>query len=247
MRQTPPPTCGLRRVPVFFRVVSAIRAPHQTPIRIKALDVSPFEAPLRAGVSSNNGPARSRRKPPAAGARARGVPLPLSLQPQHSESATQRHGACGVAMHAACAWHRMRPGSGVPSGGWGWLKATPPAAKRKPPAGCMGAAATLRHAGEVSRVNHGMSLGAILHSREGNALRYPQPPCTDRSSSPSPDDSLITKARTAPCDVGRAGLKVFPGDRYQIRAHPEHVIRLTPLFSIPALFEKARNLIPNAA
>ena len=113
--------------------------------------------------------------------------------------------------------------------------------------GCMGAAAALRHAGEVSRVNHGMSLGAILHSREGNALRYPKPPCTDGSSSPSPDDSLTTKARTAPCDVGRAGLKVFPGDRYQIRAHPEHVIRLTPLFSILALFEKARNLMPNAA
>jgi len=34
--QTPPPTCGHRRIPVFFRVVSAVRAPHQTPIRIKA-------------------------------------------------------------------------------------------------------------------------------------------------------------------------------------------------------------------
>ncbi len=41
VRQTPPQTCGLRRISVFVRVVSAMRAPHHTPIRIKALDVSP--------------------------------------------------------------------------------------------------------------------------------------------------------------------------------------------------------------
>src|SRR5262245_22703232 len=33
---TPPLTCGRRRIPVFFRVVSAVWTPHQTPIRIKA-------------------------------------------------------------------------------------------------------------------------------------------------------------------------------------------------------------------
>ncbi len=39
-------------------------------------------------------PRAAKRKPPAAEARARGVPPPLFLQPQHSKSATQRHGAC---------------------------------------------------------------------------------------------------------------------------------------------------------
>ena len=146
--------------------------------------------------------------------------------PRAAQQCTRR--ACGTGCGLAAA----------PPQGMGVADAAPPAAKRKPPVGCSGSGAALGHAGEVSRVNHGMSLGAILHSREGNALRYPQPPCTDGSSSPSPDDSLTTKARTAPCDVGRAGLKVFPGDRYQIRAHPEHAIRLTPLFSIPVLFGK---------
>ena len=36
---TPLPTCGRRRIPVFLRVVSAVWAPHQAPIRIKAFDV----------------------------------------------------------------------------------------------------------------------------------------------------------------------------------------------------------------
>ncbi len=71
--------------------------------RLEARTVRTFAAPLRAGVSSNNCPARSRRKPPWAEARARGVPQLLFSQPQHSECATQRHGACGAAMHAACA------------------------------------------------------------------------------------------------------------------------------------------------
>ncbi len=44
----------------------------------------------------------------AAEARARGVPPPLSLQPPHSESATQRHAACGAALHGACARRRCR-------------------------------------------------------------------------------------------------------------------------------------------
>ena len=35
-RHTPPPTCGLRRIPVFVPVVSAGLAPHHPPIRIKA-------------------------------------------------------------------------------------------------------------------------------------------------------------------------------------------------------------------
>ncbi len=51
---------------------------------------------LEGGGEQTNGPERSRRKPPWAEARARGVPPPLFSQPQHSESATQRHGACAV-------------------------------------------------------------------------------------------------------------------------------------------------------
>ena len=38
---TPLLTCGCRRVPVFLRVMSAVSAPHQAPIRIKASDISP--------------------------------------------------------------------------------------------------------------------------------------------------------------------------------------------------------------
>ncbi len=55
--------------------------------RLEARTARTFAAPLRAGVSSNNCPARSRRKPPWAEARARGVPLPLSSQPPHGERA----------------------------------------------------------------------------------------------------------------------------------------------------------------
>ncbi len=209
-----------------------------------------FAAPLRAGVSKPIAPraaggSRLRLKREHGAYRGRCFRSRSTARALRSgtrraaQQCTRR--ARGVRAAPEAAWQRR------PLTGMGVAEAAQPAAKRKPPGGCTEAAAALRHAGEVSRVNHGMSLGAILHSREGNSLGYPQPPCTDGSSSPSPDDSLTTKARTAPCDVGRAGLKVFPGDRYQIRAHPEHVIRLTPLFSIPALFEKARNLIPNAA
>ncbi len=83
---------------------------------LKARTARTFAAPLRAGVSSTNGPARSRRKPPWAEARARGVPLPLFSQPPHGESATQRHGACGAAMHAACALYRCRRAGAVSTG-----------------------------------------------------------------------------------------------------------------------------------
>ncbi len=48
--------------------------------RREARTARTFAAPLRAGVSSNKCPACSRRKPPAAEARARGVPLLLSSQ-----------------------------------------------------------------------------------------------------------------------------------------------------------------------
>src|SRR5262249_41891955 len=44
------PTCGRRRIPVFLRVVSAMGAPHQTPIRIKALDVSLPSQPSAPGT-----------------------------------------------------------------------------------------------------------------------------------------------------------------------------------------------------
>src|SRR5215470_13094454 len=41
VRSPPPrPPCGRRRIPVFLRVVSAMEAPPQAPIRIKASDVS---------------------------------------------------------------------------------------------------------------------------------------------------------------------------------------------------------------
>ncbi len=87
-----------------------MRCPQRTEAaqRLEARTARTFAAPLRAGVSSNKCPARSQAEAASAGVRARGVPLPLSLQPQHSESATQRHGACGVAMHAACASRRCR-------------------------------------------------------------------------------------------------------------------------------------------
>ncbi len=225
-----------------------MRSPQRTEAAcgLEARTARTFAAPLRAGVSKIIAPRAAKRKPLRLerehGAyrrrcfRCRSTARALrSGTGRAAQQCTRR--ACGL--DVACQRCHLR--------GMGVADAAPPAAKRKPPGSCTGAAAALRHAGEVSRVNHGMSLGAILHSREGNSLRYPQPPCTDGSSSPSPDDSLTTKARTTPCDVGRAGLKVFPGDRYQIRAHPEHVIRLTPLLSMPALFEKARNLIPNAA
>ncbi len=64
-----------------------LRRPQRTEAaqRLEARTARTFAAPLRAGVSSNSGPARSRRKPPWAEARARGVPPPL--QPPHGERA----------------------------------------------------------------------------------------------------------------------------------------------------------------
>ena len=62
VRQTPPQTCGLRRISVFVRVVSAMRAPHHTPIRIKALDVSPPGQTSALGIVH---PPENRRFPAA--------------------------------------------------------------------------------------------------------------------------------------------------------------------------------------
>ncbi len=64
-----------------------LRRPQRTEAaqRLEARTARTFEAPLRAGVSSNNGPARSQAEAASAEARARGVPL-LS-QPQHGERA----------------------------------------------------------------------------------------------------------------------------------------------------------------
>ena len=62
---TPLPTCGRRRVPVFLRVVSAVSAPHQAPIRINASDVSLLSqtsAPGTVGAPENRQfPALSKR------------------------------------------------------------------------------------------------------------------------------------------------------------------------------------------
>ena len=61
----PLPTCGCRRIPVFLRVVSAVSAPHQAPIRIKASDVSrahQTSAPGTVGTPENRQfPALSNR------------------------------------------------------------------------------------------------------------------------------------------------------------------------------------------
>ncbi len=112
-----------------------MRRPQRTEDRLRAVgeDGAYLCGSLEGRGEQTNCPERSRRKPPWAGARARGVPLLLSSQPQHSESATQRHGACGVAMHAACARHRLRP-QRCPLRGM--AEAAPPAAKRNPPGGC---------------------------------------------------------------------------------------------------------------
>ncbi len=85
-----------------------LRRPQRTEAaqRLEARTARTFAAPLRAGVSLNSGPARSRRKPPAAGARARGVPRPCAAAAWRES--LQRHAACGAAMHAACARYRCR-------------------------------------------------------------------------------------------------------------------------------------------
>ncbi len=82
-----------------------MRRPQRTEDRLRAggEDGAYLCGSLEGWGEQTNGPARSRRRPPAAEVRARGVPPPLFSQLQHGESATQRHGACGVAMHAACA------------------------------------------------------------------------------------------------------------------------------------------------
>ncbi len=89
-----------------------LRRPQRTEAaqRLEARTARTFEAPLRAGVSSNNGPARSRRKPSSAGARARGVPLPLSSQQLHRERAR-----CGTVRAAQQCTRRARVTGVVPS------------------------------------------------------------------------------------------------------------------------------------
>ncbi len=66
-----------------------MRRPQRTEAaqRLEARTARTFEAPLRAGVSKIIALRAAKRKPSAAEARARGVPLPLSSQPQHGERA----------------------------------------------------------------------------------------------------------------------------------------------------------------
>ncbi len=87
-----------------------LRRPQRTEDRLRAggEDGAYLCGSLEGGGEQNSCPARSQAAAAAAEARARGVPMPLFSQPQHSESATQRHGACGAAMHAACALYRCR-------------------------------------------------------------------------------------------------------------------------------------------
>ncbi len=84
-----------------------MRRPQRTEAaqRLKARAVRTFAAPLRAGVSSTSGPARSQAAAASAEARARGVPL-LS-QPPHGERAR-----CGMPRAAQQCTRRAR-GAGV--------------------------------------------------------------------------------------------------------------------------------------
>ncbi len=71
-----------------------LRRPQRTEAaqRLEARTVRTFEAPLRAGVSSNNCPARSLRKPLRL-KREHGAYRGL-VRPRHDERTSQRHGAC---------------------------------------------------------------------------------------------------------------------------------------------------------
>ncbi len=66
-----------------------LRRPQRTEAAcgLEARTARTFEAPLRAGVSSTNCPARSQAEAASAGVRARGVQRPLFSQPQHGERA----------------------------------------------------------------------------------------------------------------------------------------------------------------
>ncbi len=59
---------------------------------LKARTARTFAAPLRAGVSSTSGPARSQAEAASAEARARGVPPPCAAAAWQER--LQRHGAC---------------------------------------------------------------------------------------------------------------------------------------------------------
>ncbi len=80
-----------------------LRRPQRTKDRLRAggEDGAYLCGSLEGWGEQNNCPERSQAEAAAAEARARGVPQPLFSQPPHGESATQRHGACGAAMHAA--------------------------------------------------------------------------------------------------------------------------------------------------
>ena len=81
-----------------------MRRPQRTEAaqRLEARTARTFEAPLRAGVSSNKCPARNQRKTRAAGARARGVRVRTGVV--HSPATP-----LAAALHAATGSRRRLP------------------------------------------------------------------------------------------------------------------------------------------
>ncbi len=99
-----------------------LRRPQRTEAaqRLEASTARTFAAPLRAGVSSNNCPARSQRKPPWAEVRARGVPPPCATAARRTNIAAargvRRSNARGVrAQSVSClTQQRHKPLRGMP-------------------------------------------------------------------------------------------------------------------------------------
>ncbi len=69
-----------------------LRRPQRTEAAqwLEARTARTFEAPLRAGVSSNSGPARSQAEAASAEARARGVPRPCAAIARRTNIAAAR-------------------------------------------------------------------------------------------------------------------------------------------------------------
>ncbi len=150
---------------------------------LEARTARTFAAPLRAGVSLNSGPARSQAESASAGARARGVPRPLSSQPPHGESATQRHAACGEAMHAACARPQLRPAAALvvaPGGPSHRLPEASRAARRKCwPQPLAAAELTLQRPAMLARTlpGHAAAILRHLHRAHAACIATPHAPC----------------------------------------------------------------------
>ena len=107
-----------------------LRRPQRTEAAqlLEARTARTFAAPLRAGVSKTVAQRAAKRKPLRL-EREHGA-YRRRVRPQHGEQTSQRHGACGVAMHAACARCRCRRAVAVSTG-----RACASGALRKPVAG----------------------------------------------------------------------------------------------------------------